>query len=170
MKKAPKAHAFIKIELNSSMVYATAGTASVSLMTIITLNSAYLFAAGILLNTLYESVGLLTPLLINVMEHIIQGIIEISTRVSTELNGTGLSYPMLQSMHAYLTPYLRSYHSIFCLLRRIVGFFASSPELNQMQDLYARFLAAGQNLMSLYRQIEGLLNISLGNSPVSTQV
>lgn len=167
----PKPHDFIVIALkSSSMAYATATTVTVSIITVITQNSTYAWASLVFLNTLILGVGILTPYLIETMNEIIRGLEETYIRVSTEFYGPGLSYPMLNDAYAYLTPYLRNISSLFSLLHRIVGFFVGSPELNQMQDLYNRFLTAARNLMLLYRQIEERLGIPLDSSPISLQV
>jgi F-type H+-transporting ATPase subunit 8 len=174
---APKAHAFIKTAFKSSMVYATAAaatataTATVGLMAMIMRNSVFLFTAGYFLNTAYQTTGLLTPVIISIMGHIAQNTVEIYTWTSGEFFGTGLSMERLHEIHAYLTPYLRSYHSLFRMLHNIVRFFVGtdSPDLIPLQDLYARFLGAGRALLSIYREIEVLLGISLQDSPISTE-
>lgn len=121
---------------------------------------------------LYQTIGLSTPDLINYLGHIIQKTIEVYTSTSTQYNVTGLSFSVLQEIHAHLTPYLMNYHSVFSLLNNVIGYFGgtSSPNLILLEDLAVRFFKAGYNLLLIYRQVHLALGISLVNSPISTQM
>lgn len=70
----PKAYAFIETPLLSSMNF---GVVVLGLIAMIALNSAYLFSVAILVEKLYQTVGIATPFLINIMEQLIRDIIQI---------------------------------------------------------------------------------------------
>ena len=99
----PKPHGFIKLELLSSMVYAIP---LLDIVTVISSHLASLVSSNFTLDMLYQTSGLSTTTLINHIEPIIRAILEMCTRLSTDLNITGFNYISLSQRYTYLTSHI----------------------------------------------------------------
>lgn len=169
----PKPHSFIEKEQKSSVpMSVTTAVSLTSLMTFIYTSSGFLFLSGIFFNMsseLFSSIFADTGRFI--LEHIIQNTTRMSIEVSAYLNNSPLDLGQLTHVHAYLTPYIRSYDSIFRLMMDWVNFFDSSnsDHFNVLEDMQGRYRVAGNDLLELYRRIEGILGISIQNSPIAVQ-
>lgn len=161
----PKPHAFIKREFKSSMVY---GVPLLDIVTIISSHLASMASSCFTLDMLYQTSGLSTRMLIDHIEPIIRAILEISTRLSTDLNSTGFNYMTLSQIHTHLTTHIMYNQYLISLLQDNIRHSVGSPDLNQMQDLLTRFSDISRNLLFLYRDVEHTLGIPLANSPISS--
>lgn len=169
----PKAHAFVEIALKSAIsdMVITIGVASTFIPTIVR-NSAYLFAAGIYLSMFVDAISfILVPVLIGLMEQIIQYTEELHAQALACLNNSDNSLAMLREVHAYLTPYIRSYESLFDFIQSIVIYLerVGSDYLTRVETLEEQFRDAGNNLLEVYRGIEREISISIDESPISIQ-
>ncbi|RYE15533.1 MAG: hypothetical protein EOP34_02890 [Rickettsiales bacterium] len=169
----PKAHPFLEIALNSAIDDIIAIVEASGFISSIVPRTAYLYSVGIFLSMVgvVAIPGTLIPLLINLMEQIIQNTIEIHARALALVLDNIADQAVLREIHAYLTPYIRSYESIFNAIQRIIMFLISvdSPYYHQVDDLAEQFRVGGNNLLDLYRDIETELDISIEDSPISTQ-
>lgn len=161
----PKPHAFIKRELKSSMAY---GVPLLDIVTIISSNLASLASSCIRLDMLYQTSGLSTMTLINHIEPIIRAMLEMCTRLATDLNSTGFNYISLSQMHTNLTSHILHNQYLISLLQDNIRHSVGSLDLNQMQDLLTRFSDSSRDLLLLYRDVENTLGIALADSPISS--
>lgn len=130
---ALKPHAFMEIKFKSSMVY---GMPLLNTVTIICLHLGAFVSFCFSLDMLYPLYNLSVTMLIDHIEIIISAILEINTKLSTELNNTGFDYLTLNQIHTNLTTHILYNQLLISLLREKV--FVESPHLNQMQELFIR--------------------------------
>ena len=137
---------------------------------LIVISSAFLFSAGLLLtydilSTTFAETGMY------ILERIIQNTIQLATGINASLTNSSLSLDQLAHIHAYITPYLRSYDALFRIIMDCVNFFDSSNSVHfdVLEDMQGRYRVAGNNLLELYRHIETLINISIEDSPIPAE-
>lgn len=160
----PKPHAFIEKKQKSSTPNAV--------IALIVMSSAYLFSSGIFLNITSEVFSsIFVGIGRSILDHIIQNTIQMSIDISAHLTNTTLNFDQLTHIHGYLTPYIRSYDTMFILMMDWVNFFdaSNSDNFNVLEDMLGRYRVAGNDLLELYRRIETLINISIGDSPISVK-
>lgn len=137
---------------------------------LIVISSAFLFSAGLfltydILSTTFAETGMY------ILERIIQNTIQLATGINASLTNSSLSLDQLAHIHAYITPYLRSYDALFRIIMDCVNFFDSSNSVHfdVLEDMQGRYRVAGNNLLELYRHIETLINISIEDSPIPAE-
>lgn len=151
----PKAHAFVKIELNSAMLATPA-----DIIAMIRAFTDSLKADNSSLDKLYNTSGLSANHLINIIKQIIRNMTHINHSLSSQWC-TLLATGMLPEIHAFLTLYLINIKNTVTLLD---DFTNTRPDLTNMMDLYTPISAKNKILVSLYRRIEEMLNIPLDDS------
>lgn len=119
------------------------------------------------LDMFYQFYGLSTTMLIDHIEPIIRAILEMTLRISTELNNTGFDYSTLTQIHTNLTSHILYNQFLISLLQDKILHSVGSPHLNQMQDLLLRLSDTSRGLLFQYRDVEHTLGITLANSPIS---
>jgi hypothetical protein len=143
----PKAYAFVKKNVKSATSDLAVALAALSPFIFnVILSSAYLYAAGMYIDQYSRAIRYLAiPVLITAMEFIIQNTIDLCEQALQYLDNPQINLAMLHQAHAYLTPYLRSYASLFPLIQRIATFLADieSDHLVRIEGLARQFTEAG---------------------------
>lgn len=143
----PKAHPFVKKNVKSATSDLALALAALSPFIFnVILSSAYLFAAGMYINQFSSAIRYLAiPVLISAMEFIVQNTIDMCEQALVYLDNPAINLAMLHEAHAYLTPYLRSYASLFSLIQRIASYLADidSDHLVRIESLALQFREAG---------------------------
>lgn len=167
MIKLPKPFLFVEYELESS-VPSTIFTN----IPFLVLSAAFVYSSSIFFEF---SEDVASSLFINIAKFILETIIGNTTRmhieISAYLSNTPFSFHEYTQIHAYLTPYIRSYDSIFSWTMNWVNFLdaSNSSDFAVLEEMQGRYRVAGNNLLELYRNIETSLNISIQDSPIAIQ-
>lgn len=163
------AHPFIKNRQESAMPSVTATGLSIAF---IVTSSALLFSSGIFFNVsseVFSSFFAETGRFI--LEGIIQNTIRMSIDISGYLDNSEFNLGELRHIHGYLTPYIRSYDTIFRLMMGWVNFFdaSNSEDFHVLEEMQGRYRVAGNDLLEVYRRIETLINVSIQDSPIGVE-
>lgn len=168
----PKAHVFVKKALNSATNNIVMGIAVSPFISSVVIRSAYLFAVSMHLDVFYNAISFISiPLLINIMQRIIQNTSELHMQALAYLNDQTNSLAMLREAHEYLTPYIRSYEELFWFIIRIVRYLidTDSDYSSELEELEELFRVTGNRLLAVYRDIEREISINIGESPIAPQ-
>lgn len=150
------------------------GVTAYTVLVIIVKASAFLFAVAMYLDMFSTHLAYLpVHVILNFMNLIIENTQRISRGVTTLLENPDITRETFTQIHGYLTPYIRSNESLFFdFLLRMFRYFEGNigPEnFRQLEYAFEDFRAAASRLLRVYRSIERVLDISIGDSPIPLQ-
>lgn len=166
----PKAHPFVEKQFKSA-IDDIIGIAAISpFIYSLVLSSARLFTIAIYFSMIPIR-QLLIPFLILQLEFILQNTLDLFTDALPYLDNNYHDHALLRQVHEYLTPYIRSYDTIFHFIGRVIRYLeeVDSPHLGLVVNLEEQYTDAGHRLVDLYREIERVLAIDIDDSPISVQ-
>lgn len=174
LPNAPRPHEFIVLEQVSAtnqVIISISVFSATALGSLIILSSAYLFASCIFFDTFTHSFSYIaSSTLIYYLEHVLANTVQINRLTQAFLENPDLSNVSLSHLHQYLTPYIRSQESTWLtLLFDYISYLERTNDANlpRVYQLLVDLREVGNEMLELYRRIEGLLNISIDQSPIS---
>lgn len=135
----------------------------------ITIFVALITKTGPLFDVLYTTSGLSVTCLTDNIEPVINDAMAIISRLTRDFGTTGLDSTILTCIYPLLTQIMQDFIYLVNLVQHYISYSLGSSDLNQLQDLFNRLFDTARSFLSVYRQVEEVMNIPLASSPVSTQ-